>query len=40
MTRSGRMYNRMERDTARGGLSLSEKVRQGSEDIIKKWTSR
>ena len=26
VTRSGRMYNRMERDTERGGLSLSDKV--------------
>ena len=30
------MYNRMEMDTERGGLSLYDKVRQGSEDIMKK----
>ena len=30
------MYNRMERDTERRGLSLSDNVRQGSEDIMKK----
>ena len=30
------MYNRMERDTERGGLSLCDKVRQGSEDIMEK----
>ena len=36
LTMSGRMYNRMERDTERGGQSLCDKVRQGSEDILKK----
>ena len=36
VTRSGRMYNRMERDTEIGGLSLCNKVRQGSEYIMKK----
>ena len=30
------MYNRMERDTERGRLSLCDKVRQGSEDIMEK----
>ena len=36
VTRSGRRYNRMERDTGREGLSLCDKVRQGSEDIVEK----
>ena len=36
VTRSGRRYNRKERDTGREGLSLCDKVRQGSEDIVEK----
>ena len=36
VTRSGRIYNRMERDTGNEGLTLCDKVRQASEDIVKK----
>ena len=36
VTRSGRRYNRMKKDTEKGGLSLCHKVRQGSEDMMKK----
>ena len=36
VTRSGKRYNRMERDTGREGLSLCDKVRQEVEDIVEK----
>ena len=36
MTRSGRMYNRMERDKEREVITLSNMVRKGSEDILRK----
>ena len=36
VTRSGKMYNRMERDKEREDESLSDKVKQGSKDILRR----
>ena len=36
VTRTGRMYNRMERDKEREVITLSNMVRKGSEDILRK----
>ena len=36
VTRSGKMYNRMERDKERDNETLSDKVKQGSKDILRR----